>query len=182
MHGHIIIRESIQELPVPKIDIPKTKPRTLPVGIKERHAVYGADFTKIVERMESSARKKKKKRHNFDESPEPSCQKLNGFHVTHDTTPQVHVKIEQESESDQNQKRKKKKKKKHHEDDETMIDETNNESQLSSRNTYIYEDNSSGVVVENKKKSKKRKREEEEPTDYLEDTLPFIKKSKKSKR
>jgi hypothetical protein len=68
--GYIMVRESLEELPMPKL-LPNPKPHhTLPEGIKERHPIYGADFNKVFEEIAASQKKSKKKKKKRREEPE----------------------------------------------------------------------------------------------------------------
>ncbi len=188
VQGHIVIRERVKELQLPKIKIPKEKPRKLPSGIKERHPVYGSDFTKILEEMEAAPTKKKRKK-----SYEPESAYPNGFTPTYLTTAtKNYTEIESDDPPPSVSHKKKKKKDKNRELEADEVDAgsrsvsyENGYSDPVHHNNNINEDNSFG----SKKKSKKRKRDEsEEPmeedlnkTILIEDSEPVPKKSKKSK-
>jgi len=88
INGYIMIRESLEELPVPKL-LPNPKPHhTLPEGIKERHPIYGADFTKVFQEIASRSnnkqkKKKKKRRVNGDDDLIDTPQKLSEIETPH---------------------------------------------------------------------------------------------------
>lgn len=186
VQGHIIIRERVKELRLPEILIPTEKPRKLPDGIKERHPVYGSDFTKILEEMEAAPIKKKRKK-----SYEPETAYPNGFTPNYLTTAtKNNIEIESDDPTPSVSHKKKKKKDKHREIEVNEVDDGSRT--FSYENGYsdpvhhnhnsVNEDNSYG----SKKKSKKRKRDESEDEDLnktilIEDSEPVPKKSKKSK-
>ncbi|CAL8093577.1 unnamed protein product [Orchesella dallaii] len=196
VQGHIIVRESIKDLENPMIEVEKPTLRELPAGIKERHPVYGADFTNILKKMEAAPIKspKKKKKKSIDQERQYASQNgissQNGLSTVHD-----------HEQNDSGVKRKKGKNK-HNSgievEEDNFVDETHVHSNRSVKKSFplIVDFSTPYDEVDvssspKKKKSKKRKRDEldssndfertdnyEEVNDVLE---PPVKKKKKTK-
>jgi len=196
VNGRIIIRETVQELATPKVEIETPKPRELPTGIKERHPVYGADFTSIINKMEAttgpSSKSKKKKKSKNEMAHSWESVRSNGFYENSSGFPSI-INIKQEildEEEITTSKKKKKKKNKHIEEEGPSLDETvNGNCSVDADNSY--EDGYGEQETGKRRKSKKRKRKELAELDASLDlneteiishsTDEVVKKRKKSK-
>jgi len=200
VQGHIIVRESIEDLELPPIQIEQPKPRELPAGIKERHPVYGADFTSILKKMEAArvkSPKKKKKKKSCD--PEVIFQHASQNGKAYSNNMQNGINNNNTNDCEQSDSVVKKKKKKQKNNDSSIDEDhsfSNNNGTLErpsvshrgdfSTQPFNQEDDASTSL--RNKKSKKRKRDEldsfteyngtEENGDVVE---PPVKKKKKSK-
>ncbi|ODM94633.1 hypothetical protein Ocin01_12048 [Orchesella cincta] len=181
VQGHIIVRESIKNLEVPTIELERPKTRALPAGIKERHPVYGADFTSILKKMEAAPIKspKKKKKNSGDQEHQlyTSTPSQNGIYSYNGVS-----SVNDSKQSDSGVKKKKKNQKNH----DRSIDDVEDEECAFSNGTL---NRSISPIVNispeaSQKKSKKRKREESESFNDFERTdivEPPVKKNKKTK-
>jgi len=209
VQGHIFVRESIKDLELPTIEAEKPKCRELPTGIKERHPVYGADFTSILKKMEAApikwpkkleaapiqSSKKKKKKHSDQEHEQHTSQ--NGIYSQS-------LQNGASSMNDSDSGVKKKKRKQNKQDSSIDVIEVEDETHARSNGSLKsplpirvdfstpYDDEEEEVSYSpKKKKSKKRKRDEldssndYERTEHYEEVndvvAPPVKKTKKTK-
>lgn len=83
-----MIKEHVEELPPPEIKIPRRKMHKLPKGIKERHPIYGVDFshadckTKVTcsPRKKTKYQTKNKTFSEYSKQPTFTEARLNGKH------------------------------------------------------------------------------------------------------